>query len=175
MPDLSSEESLLDPADYFRKGCFLPKPPAHRVYLCWGRSAGQGLCHWSHSVPADAHPEFGVGGIVTILPVGFRSKGLFTRGTDFVGNSPSAHTPGSALIHITGFPLGGIKALCVLLSQGTAGRSFPPLIISNQRFGEMLRGFISFIGEFLASRVAVDGRGTAQPEGSRGNLCLAWL
>lgn len=41
----------------------------------------------------------------------------------------------------------------MLLCQGTGGKSFPPLIISNQRFGEMLKGLISFIGGFLANRV----------------------
>lgn len=86
--------------------------------------------------------------------MGFRSKGLFTGGMEFVGNSPcTTHCAGSALIQITGSPFGGIKALCVLLCQGTGGKSFPPLIITNQRFGEMLKGFISFIGGFLASRV----------------------
>lgn len=98
---------------------------------------------------------------------------------DFVGNSPrTTHCAGSALIQITGSPFGGIKALCVLLSRGTGGKSFPPLIISNQRFGEMLRGLISFIGGFLASRVfpvAADGPGKVQPKGSRGNLRLPWL
>lgn len=82
------------------------------------------------------------------------------------------------VIQITASPSGGIKALRVLLSQGTGGKFFPPLITSNQRFGEMLRGFISFIGGFLASRVlpvAMDGAGAVQPEGSRGNLCLPWL
>lgn len=68
---------------------------------------------------------------------------------DFVGNSPcSTHWAGSALIQITDSS-GGIKALCALLSQGTGGKSFPLLTISNQRYGEMLRGFISVIGGFL--------------------------
>lgn len=82
------------------------------------------------------------------------------------------------LSQITGSPSGEIKALCVLLSRGTGGKSFPPLIITNQRIGELVRGFISFIGGFPASRVllvAVDGAGRAQAEGSRGNLCPPWL